>query len=551
MIPGYRYMKKNVVITLTILSLLLQTGCSYPLSPVSYSSFKTADTAVNSKNDTADVASSALSDLKTGSVRGGDSVHDPSIIEAPDGTYWIFGTHMEVARSDDLRYWAKVYSGVNRWNKLFSNLFEEDENGVREAFAWVGKNVEGGYSVWAPDVIYNEAMQKYVMYFCTSSSYIKSSLCYAVNDAIEGPYEFKGRLIDSGFSKSTAKKTNILDYIAYEDLNDKYLILKADYNNMLWPNAIDPTAFYDRDGKMWLVYGSWSGGIFLLELDEETGLPIHPANNDEENIDAYFGKRLIGGSHQSIEGPYILYDEVSDYYYLFVSYGSLTHDGGYQIRLFRSQDVTGPYLDPSGNTCGSENHADYGLKMIGNYTFPSLDVTYMAPGHNSAFIDSKQAADGSKKMYIVYHQRFSDREEFHEPRVHELFRTKDGWLVMAPFAADLETPAAVPVVENASDIAGAYYYVNHGLDISERVPDTVPIRLTEAQTILDSNGTVIGAYELDPENAYITISIQDSSSASVEEYNGVLRDMTDEAGNPVRCFTACGENNQTIWGVRY
>ncbi len=61
------------------------------------------------------------------------------------------------------------------------------------------------------------------------------------------------------------------------------------------------------------MYGSWSGGIFLLELDSETGEVIHPELNEEEGVDPYFGKRLIGGGHNSIEGPYIIYDEKTDY----------------------------------------------------------------------------------------------------------------------------------------------------------------------------------------------------------------------------------------------
>ncbi len=34
---------------------------------------------------------------------------------------------------------------------------------------------------------------------------------------------------------------------------------------------------------MWMVYGSWSGGIFLLEIDEKTGLVIHP-KEDEKTV---------------------------------------------------------------------------------------------------------------------------------------------------------------------------------------------------------------------------------------------------------------------------
>jgi len=39
------------------------------------------------------------------------------------------------------------------------------------------------------------------------------------------------------------------------------------------PNAVDPHVFFDVDGDLWMVYGSYSGGIFILEMDPETGLP--------------------------------------------------------------------------------------------------------------------------------------------------------------------------------------------------------------------------------------------------------------------------------------
>lgn len=72
-----------------------------------------------------------------------------------------------------------------------------------------------------------------------------------------------------------------------------------------------------------MVYGSWSGGIFLIEIDEETGYPIYPEADEENHVDSYYGKKLLGGYHNSIEGPHIMYDETSGYYYLFLSYGNL------------------------------------------------------------------------------------------------------------------------------------------------------------------------------------------------------------------------------------
>ena len=121
------------------------------------------------------------SKIKKGGFTAGASVHDPSVIKDND-TYYIFGSHMESAKSTDLRNWTGFSSGVNAENKLFDNLFDGEEDGDPAAFTYVGKNEEGGYSVWAPDVIYNKKMGKYVMYFCTTSSYVKSNICFATAD---------------------------------------------------------------------------------------------------------------------------------------------------------------------------------------------------------------------------------------------------------------------------------------------------------------------------------------------------------------------------------
>ena len=275
---------------------------------------------------------------KKGSFSAGASVHDPSVFKE-NGTYYIFGSHMEAAKSENLREWKSFASGVSQNNELFDNLFDEP----RKAFEFVGKNEEGGYSVWAPDVIYNEKMGKYMMYFCTTSTYKRSSICFATADNPEGPYTFQDTILHSGFR--TADTKNKQQIFGDENFDMRKYMMSGDYNNLQWPNALDPSVFYDEDGRMWMVYGSWSGGIFILELDQETGYPIFPEEDEENEVDSYYGKHLIGGMHLSCEGPYILYDETSGYYYLFVSYGSLTADGGYQIRLYRSEKPDGPYVD--------------------------------------------------------------------------------------------------------------------------------------------------------------------------------------------------------------
>lgn len=48
----------------------------------------------------------------------------------------------------------------------------------------------------------------------------------------------------------------------------------------------------------------------------------------------------------AIEGPYIIYNPKFKKYYLFVSYDSLFND--YNVRVGRSDKITGPYVDYNG-----------------------------------------------------------------------------------------------------------------------------------------------------------------------------------------------------------
>mgnify|MGYP002712507990 FL=1 len=70
-----------------------------------------------------------------------------------------------------------------------------------------------------------------------------------------------------------------------------------------------------------------------------------------------------------------------------------------------------------------KSHEDVGIKVMGTYKFSCLDKYYKSEGHNSAMIDD----DG--QMYLIYHTRFSDSDEYHELRVHQQFQNEEGWPV--------------------------------------------------------------------------------------------------------------------------
>lgn len=467
-------------------------------------------------------------------------VHDPSVIRDGD-SYYIFGSHMSAARSSDLSEWEMLTSKKNSYSK--NNPVYTDMNNLDSGefvFAGNGKSIipteDKLTHVWAPDVIFNKSQDMYYMYYCVSSTFNASTIVFGTSDKIEGPYEWKENLLYSGETVKNIDKTNILDYVDEEYAISHYTKKAGyEYNYKDYPNCIDPTVFYDKDGKMWMVYGSWSGGIFLIEIDEKTGRVIHPFLDEKNNIDPYYGKRLLGGGHHSIEAPYILYDEETDYYYLFVSYGELTRDGGYQIRVFKSDKVDGDYVDMNGAAPGKNDaHEYYGLKISGNYYLPSLEVGYKATGHNSAFIDN----DGKK--YVVYHTRFDKASERHTPKAKQYITNKEGWPCLLPYVTSGES-----VSENGysqDEISGRYYVINQGTEITSEVAEPVILYLKKNGKV--EGQEVNGTWKEENDSYYMTITIGDT------EYSGVFCSMLDEAGTKVMTFSAVG-NNESVWGVKY
>ena len=490
-------------------------------------------------------------------------VHDPSIFEYND-EYYVFGSHIATAKSSDLVNWTQVstdYQSVAN-NPIYGNVKEN----LAESFTWAGYDdgdCKGGYAVWAPDVIYNPNYVwadghkgAYMLYYSASSTWRRSCIGYMVSDRADGGYTYGGTVVYSGFTNtgkvnydgnSTRDTTYTNDYLPFNKLIEEGKIdgdvstwkcfnSNGSWNNNYAPNAIDPTLFYDATGEhLYMVYGSWSGGIYLLELDPTTGLVIHPKADEANNVDAYFGKKLLGGGHISIEGPYIMYDEATDYYYLFVSYGGLTSNGGYQIRVFRSKTVDGEYVDMNGSyPTKSAMHQNFGLKLSGNYKLPSLDKAYMATGHNSAFIDD----DG--KMYVVYHTRFNDGTENHSPRVHQMLMNEEGWPCDLPYQTQGETVSDSGYSKD--DVVGRYYFINQGTDISNEIANPRIIYLNLDGSV--EGEEVSGTWTMKDNTYYMRISLSD------KDYSGVFCKMKDEAGTDVFTFSAVG-SNESVWGVKY
>ncbi|OWA35555.1 arabinanase [Saccharibacillus sp. O16] len=494
------------------------------------------------------------------------SVHDPSIVKDGD-TYYVFGSHIAAAKSKDLMNWTSFANGYTTpGNTLYGDLSKN----LAGSFKWAGENdsdSKNGFAVWAPDVFWNKdyvnkdgSKGAYMIYYSASSTYIRSAIGFATSKNIEGPYEYGDTVVYSGFTEKESydkdskvnkqwKNTGIDELIGAGKLtgeNKNWFNTDGSYNNQQYPNAIDAALSYDTKGKLWMTYGSWSGGIFLLEIDQKTGQPIFPGKDgttkDGRMIDRYFGTKIAGGYGKSGEGPYIEYNKSTKNYYLYVTYGWLGADGGYNMRVFRSKNIDGPYVDSLGQNAvlpAATENTEIGNKLIGNFLFEreagdpgtGIGYGYLSAGHNSVYTDK------NGQMFLVFHTRFPQQGEAHELRVHQMFMNKDGWPVVAPYRYGDEKLASV----KKDDLAGDYAYVNHGKAYSGAIAETQSITLHKDGTV---SGALQGKWRKNADNlAKLTLG--------GEEFDGVfLRQWDPVSQSKVMTFTAVSGKGESAWGTR-
>ena len=248
--------------------------------------------------------------------------HDPAIYHDPvSKDYFLYCTDAKCMRSHDMIVWETLGKAV--------------EKPPKEAIDWTGSD-----AIWAPDIV--KVGDEYRLY-CSNSSFGSQRSCIflAVSDKADGPFIPKGVV----FRSDESMPVNAIDANIIEDV---------------------------RNGKQYMVYGSFWGGCHIIELDKETGF----ARDTSGQPGICLARRPLW-TDGAIEGPYIIYNEKTDYYYLFVSYASLRSD--YNIRVGRSRNVTGPYLDHNGRNMTDLDDGDcsIGYMPACGYKFDDDPVGFM------------------------------------------------------------------------------------------------------------------------------------------------------------------------------
>lgn len=336
--------------------------------------------------------------------------HDPSMLWDPvSEAYYSYSTDTSITSK------REIGIPVRRSRDLVS--FEYVGLALSEKAVQEGRD-NGAFAptaaFWAPYVEYCREQEEYRMYYSATKAFgsSESRIWLAAARHPEGPFENRGIVADTW---------NTSDAL---------------------PNAIDPHVINDREGRKYLVYGSFFGGIFMKELDVRTGLPL---DGNGRTLGSCIAKKPKSSPIDGPEGAAVIYCPETDYFYLFLSYGWL--GDGYDIRVSRSRCVLGPYRDFNGQNMMEET---LGTKLAGSYCFEAENPNayenpvsgwswggFRGPGHGVPFY-----APAMNKYFFVHHIRdgspslersYGGRKSYHAHymMIREM-EFVNGWPVFSP-----------------------------------------------------------------------------------------------------------------------
>ena len=498
--------------------------------------------------------------------------NDPRAAQAVDKRWWIFGSHMAVGYSDDLINWHNYASGFDENNPVINYT---DDNGNKVKFTDM-LTYDLGYhgsitGMWAGCSIWNPNINKWCLYgSCTSvlDDYGYNSVLWVMySDKIEGPYKDPQPMV---FTNPSFNISNSQRYIASVCPNCATYTDKSWWNNTFrTTHTVDPTAFYDKEGDLWMIYGSYNS-LFILPMDENTGLPdynesyqrelaatnagLNNYDNNDWKSDWYWGTRINYTNYATDftgEGTFIYYDGVTDYYYLYITYGGFAALGGYNLRVLRSQNPEGPYVDALGQDLLTYLDSDgvpvnAGVKLTGNYQWSCNSVAYMSPGHDSVL---REMVDGVEKIFQMYHVRFNNKSEGFFDQLHQMVRTKDGWTIMLPYEYYGET-VDYSREYSAAEIAGAYEFIDlktttYHIKDESKYENGSDIVLPTQQIVLSADGKIYGAA------SYRGGTTENFDDAGVIEQQGIIGTWSEDSGSCYADFTIGGENYTGVFTYQY
>lgn len=304
-------------------------------------------------------------------------VHDP-VMAKHKGTYYLFATGRGIAvwSSIDLTEWKRespVFNAPPAWTIAAVPTFK------------------GHF--WAPDISYHNG--QYYLYYSVSA-FGKNTSCIGLATNVTLDHE------DPRF-----------------EWKDRGKIIQSYPGITNW-NAIDPNVVEDDAGTAYLSFGSFWGGLKMIQLapdrmavvGDTLRLPTiasRIASSGASNPPATAANPKDAGGN-AIEAPFIF--KKKDYYYLFASidYCCKGLESTYKMIVGRSTQATGPYVDDHGTPLASGGGK---LLLAG-------DERWQGVGHNSVY-----TFDGED--YLIFHGYDGDDNGVSKLRIARLAWDEHGW----------------------------------------------------------------------------------------------------------------------------
>jgi arabinan endo-1,5-alpha-L-arabinosidase len=288
-------------------------------------------------------------------------VHDPVMAKEGD-TYYLFCTGRGVAvhTSRDMVTW------------------ERQRGAFEQPMTWTAETIPGSRDFyWAPDISYFNG--KWHLYYSVST--------------------FGRNHSAIGLATNVTLDSKRPDY----HWQDEGLVVGSELTDD-W-NAIDPNTVLDEHQQLWMTLGSFWGGVKLLRLDPSTGKP-------EKDYLLY---SLASRPHTkevqgSVEGPFIVHRH--GLYYLFASFDFCCRGirSTYNIRVGRSSEITGPYVDREGTP----------MLESGGTLVLAGSGRWVGPGHNSIYRENDTD-------WMIYHAYDAEDNGYSKLRIEELTWDAAGW----------------------------------------------------------------------------------------------------------------------------
>ncbi len=442
------------------------------------------------------------------------NVHDPTVMLAEDGYYYMYQTDASYgnAHANNGHFHARRSKNLVDWQYLGATANEK-------AFTWVKDSLNAQRSRVGLEPIYNPTLA----YWAPCARKVRDGLYRMYYSIVVDNY------IGSGAKNETANFDNTWTERAYigvmecsnpamNQWEDKgYVICSSSDRGKNWKrestkdyastyfrfNAIDPTYVITSSGEHWLIYGSWHSGIAAVQLNPETGKTLNPLSepwgDNAEAISSY-GTRIfsrdINSRWQATEAPEIV--EKDGYFYLFLANDGLAVP--YNTTVLRSQKITGPYETMNGAI------TDATAQVVGNnatvLTHPYKFADTNADTHGWVGIAHCAVFDDGKGNYFyASQQRFP--EEFGGNKQSNAIMMGgvrslhwiDGWPVVMPERYGKVPQEAI----SESELVGTWEAIDLAYNYEVQIPSS------EMTINADHTTSTGAAWSFDATNNILTI----------------------------------------------